>query len=102
VVDELVVKFEVSPMPIREALRQLGAERLVVIHSYRGAPVAELSIDGIREIFRMREFLEGEAARHGARRMGPEVHRRLRTLMGEMRDAVRDHSRGSRPIGRFT
>jgi len=93
VVDELAAKFGVSPMPIREALRQLGAERLLVIHSYRGATVAELSIDEIREIFLMRELLEGEAARSGARRLGPEQRRRLQTLMDDMRATVRDHGR---------
>ncbi|HLW47684.1 MAG TPA: GntR family transcriptional regulator [bacterium] len=93
VVDELAAKFEVSPMPVREALRQLGAERLLVIHSYRGATVSELSADEIREIFLMRELLEGEAARAGARRVGPEERRRLQALMNDMRAAVRDHDR---------
>jgi DNA-binding GntR family transcriptional regulator len=93
IVDELAAKFGVSPMPVREALRHLGAEGLLVIHSYRGATVAQLSIDEIREIFLMRELLEGEAARSGARRMGEEQRRRLRSLMDDMRAAVRDHGR---------
>ena len=93
IVEELAGKFEVSPMPVREALRQLGAERLLVIHSYRGAIVSELSTNEIREIFLMRELLEGEAARAGARRVGPEARRRLQALMNDMRAAVRDHGR---------
>lgn len=93
IVEGLAAKFEVSPMPVREALRQLGAEGLVVIHSYRGAAVAELSIDEIREIFLMRQLLEGEAARLGARRIGPDDRMRLRTLMAKMRDTVHEPGR---------
>jgi DNA-binding GntR family transcriptional regulator len=93
VVDDLAAKFGVSPMPVREALRQLAAERLLIIHSYRGATVTELSIDEIREIFLMRQLLEGEAARSGARRVRPDERRRLQKLMDDMRGAVRDHGR---------
>lgn len=92
VVDELAAKFEVSPMPVREAVRQLGAERLVIIHSYRGATVAELSIDEIREIFLMRQLLEGEAANLGARALLSDDRTRLRALMNEMQDSVKDHA----------
>lgn len=93
IVEELATKFDVSPMPVRGALRQLAAERLVAIQSYRGATVAELSIGEIREIFLLRRLLEGEAAALGARKLGPDDHAQLRALMDEMREAVRDHGR---------
>ena len=93
VVEELAAKFEVSPMPVREAIRQLGAEALVVINSYRGATVAELSIDEIREIFLMRELLEGTAAGLGARRLGPADRAHLRMLMSKMRGSIHEPSR---------
>jgi DNA-binding GntR family transcriptional regulator len=93
VVEDLAAKFEVSPMPVREALRQLDAEGLVVTHSFRGATVAALSIGEIREIFLMRRLLESEAARRGARAMGPRERLRLEALMGEMCEAVHDHGR---------
>jgi DNA-binding GntR family transcriptional regulator len=93
IVEGLAAKFEVSPMPVREALRQLGAEGLVVIHSYRGATVVDLSIEEIREIFMIRQLLEGEAARLGARRIGPDDRARLRMLMTKMRDTVHEPGR---------
>ncbi|HYM70298.1 MAG TPA: GntR family transcriptional regulator [bacterium] len=93
VVEELATKFDVSPMPVREALRHLAAEGLVAIHSYRGATVAELSIEEIREIFLLRRLLEGEAAALGARALGADDRARLRALMDGMRGAVRDHGR---------
>jgi len=93
IVEELATKFDVSPMPVREALRQLAAEGLVAIQSYRGATVAELSIEEIREIFLLRRLLEGEAAALGARKVGAGERAQLQVLMDKMRDAVRDHGR---------
>ncbi len=93
VIDDLAAKFQVSPMPVREALRHLGAEGLVVTHSYRGATVAELSPEEIREIFLIRQLLEGEAAGLGARRLATADQDRLQRLMAEMRDAEDDHAR---------
>ncbi|HXX39121.1 MAG TPA: GntR family transcriptional regulator [bacterium] len=93
VVEELASEFDVSPMPVREALRQLATEGLVSIQSYRGAAVAELSIEEIREIFLLRRLLEGEAAALGARRLSGDDRAHLRALMDEMREAVDDHGR---------
>ncbi len=77
-------------MPVREALRQLSAEGLVVIHSYRGATVSELSAQEIREIFLMRQLLEGEAALLGVQCLTAEEDLRLRALMGEMHNSIHD------------
>ncbi|MDR7543683.1 MAG: GntR family transcriptional regulator [Armatimonadota bacterium] len=93
IIEDLAAQFGVSPMPVREALRQLSAEGLVVAHSYRGATVSELSVQEIQEIFLMRQLLEGEAASLGVRRLTGDDDRRLRTLMDEMRESTRDPSR---------
>ena len=57
--DELADTFGVSTMPIREALRQLQAESLVVFRPRRGATVASLSVSECKEIYRIREALVG-------------------------------------------
>jgi DNA-binding GntR family transcriptional regulator len=93
VIEELAERFEVSPMPVREALRQLAAEGLVVIQSYRGATVSHLSVEEMREIFYIRQLLEGEAARLGALRLEAEGRERLRDLMDGMRDSISDPQR---------
>jgi DNA-binding GntR family transcriptional regulator len=93
IIEDLASRFEVSPMPVREALRQLSAEGLVVVHSYRGATVSELSVQEIREIFLMRRLLEGEAALLGVRCLKTDDDLRLRALMDEMHNSIHAPSR---------
>jgi len=61
--NELANTLGVSAMPVREALRQLQAEGLVVFYPRRGAIVAQISLAEYEEIFRMREELEILACR---------------------------------------
>jgi DNA-binding GntR family transcriptional regulator len=58
--DQLAREFDVSHIPVREALRQLGSEGLVTIEPHRGATVSELSRDELRQILIVRELLECE------------------------------------------
>jgi DNA-binding GntR family transcriptional regulator len=59
---QLARDFSLSEMPIREALRLLQKDGLVVLHRYRGAQVAELSLARSYEIVETRLFLEKAAA----------------------------------------
>lgn len=61
--DAIANEFEVSRIPVREALRQLEAEGLVNIVLHRGAVVSALSPSDIRDIFEMRALLEAEVLR---------------------------------------
>jgi DNA-binding GntR family transcriptional regulator len=54
-------RFDVSRGPLREALRQLIEEGLVVTVPYTGTHVAPLSVDDVREIYSLRTALEGFA-----------------------------------------
>ncbi len=56
--EELALKFGVSLSVLREALKSLEAEGLVVFFPNRGAIVSELSAAEAREIFDIRLFLE--------------------------------------------
>lgn len=62
--DAIAARFQVSRIPVREALRQLEAEGLVVFYPHRGAVVSALSIDEIRELFDIRRLLECDLLRH--------------------------------------
>jgi len=54
----LAEQFGVSRGPLREAMRQLIDEGLLVTVPYTGTHVVELSIDDVREIYSMRVNLE--------------------------------------------
>ena len=61
--DAIAQEFDVSRIPVREALRQLEAEGLIAIVPHRGAIVPLLSCEEIEEIFEMRAILEPEVLR---------------------------------------
>jgi len=55
---ELASEFAVSITPVREALRDLAGEGLVVFDPHRGSTVRRLDLDEVREIYEMRIALE--------------------------------------------
>ncbi len=67
----LAERFAVSRIPIRDALRILAAEGLVVIEPNRGATVIALSASEIGELYDLRLLLEGDCLRRAAVAMTP-------------------------------
>lgn len=61
--DALAERFGVSRVPLREALKILEGEGQVVYRPHRGYFVAELDLDDLREVYRIRDLLESEAVR---------------------------------------
>ncbi len=59
--DEIATQFEVSRIPVREALRQLEAEGLVTLHLNRGATVSVLTTTEAQEICEICSALETTA-----------------------------------------
>ncbi len=88
-IEELAELLEMSPMPIREALRRLDAAGLVDNIPHRGARVTDLSITDLEEVYEARLALEMLAIRRAAERFNSEhelnARRRLETL-NEMSD----------------
>jgi DNA-binding GntR family transcriptional regulator len=66
---ETAVKFGISRAPAREAIYRLEARGLVRRSRHHGARVVELSVEDLRELFQVREALEGMACRLAARSM---------------------------------
>ncbi len=56
--ETLAAQYEVSRMPVREALRQLEAAGLVVLKTHKGAVVTSIPTDQIGELFELRANLE--------------------------------------------
>lgn len=63
-------ELDVSRVPVREALRQLERDGLVVIVAQRGAQVRQFSAENMQNLYQAREALEGMAARLAAERVG--------------------------------
>lgn len=64
--------FDLSRTPVREALRALAADGLVFIERNRGAIVATMSENDIRDQYELRARLESLAAERAATRMDAE------------------------------
>lgn len=61
--NELAKQLQISKTPVRNALMWLEKEGLVVRAPYRGASVADLTLEEMEEIFEIRSVLEGLATR---------------------------------------
>ena len=84
---KIAARFGSTTIVIREALRLLENEKLVVIEPRYGAMVREVTPRVIRDRYIVREALEGMAARLAAINM-TEDHRRRILAVGEECDRV--------------
>lgn len=85
---EIAELLGVSRMPVREALRQLHAEGLVIMRPNRAAFVASLTAQEVEELFEIRGALEILAVRTAIQAMTPDSMAELTALKDRM-DRVR-------------
>lgn len=90
---ELARELGVSRSPIREALLTLAQEGLVAILPYRGAIVAPLSRERLRELMEFRLALERFALERLIERPNERAIERLRARIAGVRAALRDGDR---------
>ena len=74
--DAIAAEFQVSRIPVREALRQLEAEGLIIIVPHRGAVVSALSPEDVEELFHIRAVLECEVLKLSIPRLTENCRRR--------------------------
>jgi DNA-binding GntR family transcriptional regulator len=80
----LARELGVGRTPLREALRMLQHEGLVVSQPNRRVRIAELSVGDVEELYVMRISLEAVAARITVPQLTPEDHAELEGLMARM------------------
>jgi DNA-binding GntR family transcriptional regulator len=66
-IGELATELDVSHIPVREALRRLEADGLVLLRPGRSAIVTPLSLDELAEVYRLRLLVEVDLAGRSAR-----------------------------------
>jgi DNA-binding GntR family transcriptional regulator len=81
----LATRFGVSRGPLREAIRRLEERKLVERAPRQGVRVVTPSLDRAVELFKIREVLEGLAAREAANHATPEDVAALRAMLAEHR-----------------
>lgn len=86
---ELSQIFGVSLIPIREAIRKLEMERLVESTPNKGARVAPISGDEVRDVYSVRLMLEELALRRAVDHVTAEDVEELRTMRKRMLDIGR-------------
>jgi DNA-binding GntR family transcriptional regulator len=89
----LAARYGVSRVPVRDALRRLEVQGLIVVLPNRGAFVVELSDREARDLLEVRVVLEEFIARQAAER---RTELQLTRLQGIVRHALQN-IRGARP-----
>ncbi|WP_460363699.1 GntR family transcriptional regulator [Actinocorallia lasiicapitis] len=87
---DLAAELNVSRIPLREALRMLAAEGLVLIVPGKGALVAPFTPADVKNLFDVREVLESLAARLAAANAAPDRLEPLSARLAEAREATKE------------
>ncbi len=85
---QLAEQMGVSRTPVREAIRKLELEGLVVMVPRKGAYVAGLTSEDIREVVEIRVVLEGLAAKKAAQNAKQEEIERLENSLRYFEEAA--------------
>lgn len=88
VIDAIARELDVSPMPVREAIRRLEAEGWVIYRANQGAQVAPVDTGSWKEVMVTLALLEGYATAAAAPELRAADRRRLRAVNKKMRGAI--------------
>ena len=87
----LAEEMEISRFPIREALRILEQEGLVITEPFKGVRVVSISSNDLKEIMTVRCALEELAIHLAVKNITPEKIARLEAIVKVMKKAVKDN-----------
>lgn len=85
---ELCEQMKISRPSLREALRALEAEKLIVNVPHRGPVVASISVEEARDLYAIRALMEGFAAHEFARLADDGAVEQLGVAMAGLRKAT--------------
>ena len=88
--DEYKPLRDVAFENLREAIRKLELEGLVVMLPRKGAYVADMSLKDMIDVLEIRASLEGLAASLAAQRISDEDIKKLESIVDEFKDSVSD------------
>jgi DNA-binding GntR family transcriptional regulator len=91
---DLAEQMGVSRTPVREALRRLEREGLVVWRPFRGAEVVGVERETVQQLFQVREALECLAVRLAVARIDPAAIALLRSIVEEAEAAAQSGDYG--------
>lgn len=85
---ELADQMDISRTPVREAIRQLESEGLVTYVPRKGVIVVGVSVKDALEIYTIRAWLEGLAARLAARNISKKDLYKLEETLSKMSEYI--------------
>jgi DNA-binding GntR family transcriptional regulator len=87
---DLIAEFEIGRSTVRELLRRLAGDRLVDYAPHRSAVVRSLSRAEVKDIYLLREHLEGLAARLAAKNIDrPGNRKKLAAVIKDFKNPTR-------------
>ncbi|MBM7568845.1 GntR family transcriptional regulator [Paenibacillus sacheonensis] len=84
IVMEIAGKYQISQAPVREALERLKQEGLITGIPNKGSVVSTITAKEIKDIFILREIIEGFAVRQSMPLLTEEDYGYLHGIIGEM------------------
>ncbi|MBB6214411.1 DNA-binding GntR family transcriptional regulator [Anaerosolibacter carboniphilus] len=90
IISDLAAEFNVSPMPVREAIKRLQQDEFVEVIPHIGARVATFEVDKMKEILLILTELEVLAAKLAIPYINEGEVKELEALIGEMETAIED------------
>jgi DNA-binding GntR family transcriptional regulator len=88
----LAKRLDTSPMPLRDAVNRLIAERALQMLPNRSVVVPVLTRDELAELTVVRQLLEGQATAQAATRATSELVELLRQLSAKLLDEIEAHN----------
>jgi DNA-binding GntR family transcriptional regulator len=88
---EIAGRFQISQAPVREALERLKSEGLIDSKPNKGSVVSEITAKEVRDIFVLREIIEGFAVRESMPKLMERDYQLLGDILRRMNLAIKDN-----------